>query len=227
MKTLIAAAAAVLALATVGPLAAQEKKIDKDAPPPSVQTIPIILGEVTGVTSHTVTVRTTRGESMTFETDSRTVMPSYMTTGKRVKIEHRLMGNGAHHAGRITVIEPGSFDWERYDEELAMYPVTRTEDTRARAEYEREAPAAADDRDVLASGSTAYDADRTRDDVRSDEARAADNRVVSGNDGRVDRETREEELPRTASRQPLMLLVGLGAIAAAASIALSRRRRSI
>jgi LPXTG-motif cell wall-anchored protein len=214
---LAAALTTVLAVGFVGPLAAQTNTY-KDSPPPLVQPIPVILGEVTNVTSHSVAVRTTRGEAMSFETDSRTVMPLNLMMAKRVKVEFHLMENGTHHAKRVTVIEPGSFDWERYDEELAMVPYSTERTDLASAETERTESTMGNGTDGTdgTNGSDGdvsrarEDADANRNELRSDAA---------GTNG-------DDELPRTASRQPLLLGLGLAALATAAVIGFARRRRS-
>lgn len=177
------ALAAILAVGTAGSLNAQTNTL-KD-PPPSVQTVPLVLGEVTNVTSHSVVVRTTRGETMTFETDSRTVMPTNLVPGRPVKIEFHLMENGTHHAGRITVIETGSKDWDQYEREISAVPSTNQEENET---YEG--------------------GERTSMSTNGSESSA-------------------DELPATASPQPLLLGLGLTAAALGLGLAIVRRRRIV
>lgn len=215
---LVAALATILAVGMAGSVAAQTNTL-KDSPPPLVQTVPVVLGEVTGVTSHSATVRTTRGESMTFETDSRTVMPMNLMTGRRVKVEFRLMENGNHHAGRVTVIEPGSKDWDRYDDELTMIPAsdeTPTSDHTAM------------DSDRSHSGTNGR-ADRSSgNELRSDAGGSKSDDVVAVRENENTNDNRSgEELPRTASRQPLLLGAGLAALALGLVVAFARRRRTV
>jgi hypothetical protein len=162
------------------------------------------MGEVTSVTSHSVTVRTTRGETMDFETDSRTVMPMNLAPESRVKIEFHLMENGTHHAGRITVIETGSADWDRYDRELSAMP---SSNEREKMVSETNASAS------MGNSGTA------RNELSSDRERNESERTAA--------ESREDELPRTASRQPLLLGLGLSAAALGLGLAIIGRRRAV
>lgn len=213
-----------LVLGIAGPLAAQTMSVRNMAPQVG-QTVPVVLGEVTNVTSHSAGVRTTRGEAMNFETDSRTVMPVDLLSGRRVKIEFHLMENGAHHAGRITVIEPGSKDWDRYDAELTM--ISRSGENENPASMGNEpAEHAANDRgssEVVANNSSAPD-----DDAADD---ATDKNVIRSDQDQhsaVDTEESDaDELPRTASHQPLLLALGLAALALGGVIAFARHRHTV
>ena len=222
---LVAALATILAVGLVGSVAAQTNTL-KDSPSPIAQIVPVVLGEVTGVTSHSATVRTTRGESMNFETDSRTVMPMNLMTGRRVKVEFHLMQNGAHHAGRITVIEPGSKDWDRYDEELTMIPRI-DEDSEDHADH----TAMADDHESHATNGHRTNGDgdaRATNELRSDQNQS-DQNPSDRDEGTVTRtdDDDRDELPRTASRQPLLLGAGLAALALGLVVAFARRRRTV
>lgn len=207
MKRLVAALAMVLTVGVVGTLSAQSLT-SKDAPPPVVTAVPLVLGEVTDVTSHSVTVRTTRGELMKFETDSRTVMPMNLMIGRRVNVEFHLMENGSHHAGRITMIEPGSADWERYDQErsLAPQPTGSMEGSEQNERHE-----------AMTSGTEGRSKHQAENRLESESTENAT--TTSG-------ETREE-LPRTASHQPLLLGLGLAALALGIGIGVTRRRRHV
>jgi LPXTG-motif cell wall-anchored protein len=213
---LAAALVMLLALGTAGSVAAQTTL--KDAPPPMVQTTPVVLGEITGVTSHSATVRTTRGETMNFETDSRTVMPMNLMTEKRVKVEFHLMENGNHHAGRITVIEPGSKDWDRYDEELTMVPrIDESMEQHASLEGDRH-----EHHDASMTNDGNHDNDgEARNELRSNTS-DRDESTANRND-----DEDKDELPRTASRQPLLLGAGLAALALGLVVAFARRRRIV
>jgi LPXTG-motif cell wall-anchored protein len=218
--------AAILAVCTAGSAIAQtppgDPKIDPNIPPPTVQTIPLVLGEVTGVSSHAVVVRTTRGESMTFETDSRTVMPARDVTGRRVKVEFHLMPSGTHHAGRITVLEPGSLDWARYDQELAYYP--QESETRLAANQGSSATDRSSDEPTAGSASSA-DADANV--LRSDQDATTDEPVAANQTDGAESAGASDELPRTASSRPLLLGLGLTALASGAAIGWIRRRREV
>src|SRR5205085_8989166 len=59
---------------------------------------------------------------MTFEFDSRTVMPAGLENGERVKIEYRILDSGLHLAQRVTPLTVGSRDWTTLDREMSMVP---------------------------------------------------------------------------------------------------------
>jgi cell division septation protein DedD len=80
----------------------------------------LILGEVVDMNSHVVSVRATDGEILPLEFDSRTVMSANLPAGTPVRVTFRLLDNGVHLAQRITPLEKGSADWERYENELAL-----------------------------------------------------------------------------------------------------------
>ena len=129
MKKTLIAMSAFLALAAMGSHAvrADEARTTTAASLTEVRPMdasplhltPVILGEVTDATEHSVTLNTARGEHMTFETDSRSVMPINLASGARVKIEFHLMDNGMNHAGRITTLQPGSTEWTRLEQQLS------------------------------------------------------------------------------------------------------------
>jgi LPXTG-motif cell wall-anchored protein len=224
--------ATVLTLGIAGPLAAQTSV---NSPPPVGPNIPIVLGEVTDVTSHSVVVRTTRGENMTFETDSRTVMPMpmQMTAGRRVKVEFHLMENGNHHAGRITTIEPGGFDWEEYDRQMATY--TRDvddSDLRASNEDNRLESSTTGTNGTNGTDGTNGNVE-TRSNLDQDGSSSSDQNSTTTDRGDnvtnrlEDSRGANDELPQTASRQPMLLGLGLAALTLGLVIGFARRRRSV
>ena len=213
MKLKIAAVAAVLALAAAGPSFAQQT-LESTQMRPLYMPSPAVLGEVVAMNSHSVTVRTAKDEEMVFEFDSRTVMPMTMPPGLRVKVEFHLMDNGMHHAGRITRLEPGSLDWQALDKQLSLADQERsrrevleaeqasTED-RVTASNESQEPAVIDNEDESATS-----------DINED-ARENDRGVSAA----------EKELPRTASPQPLLLVLGAAATSLAVGLGLGLRRK--
>ena len=108
MQTLVALVA-VLALALTGSRAARATETETvpmlaTAPGPIPTSMPVILGKVTSVSAHSVTVATARAEAMTLEIDSRTVAPSSLVPGDHVpSAGQRPALCQAHHAagGRL------------------------------------------------------------------------------------------------------------------------------
>src|SRR5438552_1847361 len=107
MKRLIAVLVAVLSISVAGSLRA----MTLDPSPALPQTQPVILGEVSAVGNHTVTVTAPGEEQMTFEFDSRTMLPTHLENGERVKVEYRILDSGLHLAQRVTPLTVGSRDW--------------------------------------------------------------------------------------------------------------------
>jgi LPXTG-motif cell wall-anchored protein len=212
MKRLAFLFVAVLALGGAGTAFAVNTSSDTYLP----SNQPLIKGTVTEVGEHSVTVDTFNGERMTFTVDSRTVMPTTMQAGTRVKIEFHAMEDGRYHAARVTPFQPTT------DEIASIKPVAVETETSEPTSYDR----------------TTYD--RTTYDRTADDRAAADRTSVSRDENRsstneesalMDRDRAgtngdAEPLPATASNVNLFGLLGLAAFASAASLWLLRRRSS-
>jgi hypothetical protein len=220
MKKTLIAMSAFLALAAMGSHAARaadEARTTTDASLTEVRPMdaspllltPVILGEVTGSTEHSVTLNTARGENMTFETDSRTVMPINLASAARVKIEFHLMENGMHHAGRITTLQPGSSEWTRLEQQLSLLNEDRSEPM---AMNSSETPvtttSTTTDNALISSSEPTTTTEATpATDMNENQANA--------NADRTEETNPSGELPRTASNRTWMLVLGLGIFAAA------------
>lgn len=220
MKHTIAILAAVLVLASAGSAVAQQT-LESVQAAPLMKPSPALLGEVSSMNSHSVTVRTAREEEMVFEFDSRTVMPMTMPPGLRVKIEFHLMENGMHHAGRITRLEPGSLDWQALDKQLAFAEQERARQEQLEAE---QAAAEADEADHSHVATTSNESEQpvaTYDDDASKEPVAAN----TTDDADRGVESAETELPQTASPQPWLLVLGAAATSFALGLGVALRRK--
>jgi len=187
-------------------------------PTPLTDAQPVILGHVVGATSHSVTVSTPEAERITFEFDSRTVMPRQLVEGTPVRVEFHLMDNGMHHAGRITPLERGSNDWMRLEDRHAAAIDNAEED----AERERQEQAATNQEEMnsTAPASDASTTDGTNDNVLLDtNSKAAEDRAAENNEN-------GNQLPQTASEQPWLLLFGTAAAVVAIGLTLRRRARA-
>jgi len=187
-------------------------------PTPLTDAQPVILGHVVGATSHSVTVSTPEAERITFEFDSRTVMPRQLVEGTPVRVEFHLMDNGMHHAGRITPLERGSNDWMRLEDRHAAAIDNAEED----AERERQEQAATNQEEMnsTAPASDASTTDGTNDNVLVDtNSKAAEDRAAENNEN-------GNQLPQTASEQPWLLLFGTAAAVVAIGLTLRRRARA-
>jgi hypothetical protein len=119
MKRLIAVLAVMATMSLAGSLLAMT--LEPSPALPGAQ--PVILGEVSGVSNHTVSVTAPGEDPMTFEFDSRSMMPARLENGERVKVEYRILDTGLHLAQRVTPLTHGSRDWEELDRQLSMVPV--------------------------------------------------------------------------------------------------------
>ena len=119
MKRLIAVLVTVATVSLAGSLFAMTLEPSPALP----QSQPVILGEVSAVGNHTVSVTAPGEEAMTFEFDSRTMMPTRLENGERVKVEYRILDSGLHLAQRVTPLTHGSTDWAELDRQLSMVPM--------------------------------------------------------------------------------------------------------
>jgi len=223
MKTRIALVT-ILAVATMGPQLARAMEPQNNTVPmlatqpgPLPTSQPVILGQVTDATAHSVTVATAKSENMTFELDSRTVAPGNLKSGDHVRIEFRLMDNGTHFAGRITPLMAGSAEDIRLQNQLAANNVTDTYPTsEIVASNESTEPAgtmtnneAAEEAHENVGQNTSENNDQSMGERSDDEANS--------------KPAASDELPRTGSNRNWLLIAGLGAFAAAFSQRLIRR----
>lgn len=175
---------------------------------------PLIKGTVTDVGEHSVTVDSFNGERMTFTVDSRTVMPTTMQAGTRVKVEFHAMEDGRYHAARVTPFDPTS------DEIASIKPVT----------LETETPVGNDaDRDRTYANRMESHEHATRDNVVQASTTTSGRTEVEDEQGGEDEpasaEDREDaDLPGTASNSNLFGLLGLAAFVSAGSLWMLRRR---
>jgi len=186
-------------------------------PTPLTDAQPVILGHVVGTSSHSITVSTPEAERITFEFDSRTVMPRELIEGTPVRVEFHLMDNGIHHAGRITALERGSKDWMRLEEMRTSAAESPDQSMTSENTSTETTPS-----DMSASTTTE---NHTNEIVSP----TTDENTNATTDEHANTETRDEnrnQLPQTASEQPWLLALGLAAAAVAVGIGLRRRAQT-
>lgn len=204
MKRFMILLVAFLAVSGAGIAAAEDTYL------PSNQ--PLIKGTVTEVGEHSVTVDSFNGERMTFTVDSRTVVPTSLQAGTRVKVEFHAMQDGRYHAARVTPFLPT-------EEEIAsIRPMSNgNDDVNVRE-------TTADD---------AKDADRYESTSRvgTETNRSHADQTSTTRDKNRDRDANliadEDELPRTAGNGNWLAVIGLIALGAAGSLWLLRRRQRV
>jgi LPXTG-motif cell wall-anchored protein len=77
--------------------------------------IPIITGTVEAATDHSFDLVTDSGEHMTFQTDSRTLLPAKFGPDSRVWLEYSLLDNGDRRATRVSGLGTGRIETTEND----------------------------------------------------------------------------------------------------------------
>lgn len=219
---------------TVTPTLSEMNAHPTDGSP--LHTMPVILGEVASTTEHSVTLNTARGETMTFETDSRTVMPLSLQESQPVRVEFHLLDNGMHHAGRIATITAGSSEYDRLQQQLAANRERRAAEEAAAAQMaqnEQQAQGGTTE-SQSALGENATPQGQSNVETTREE-QAEHDRAMGENNGAANSEpsgtanddaNSRKELPQTGDSRVWMLIVGLGLFAAAFGQRMFRRRHA-
>ena len=211
MKRLVALFAAALAISLAGSLGAMTLEPQAALS----QSQPVILGEVAEVGNHSVTVTAPGQEQMTFEFDSRTVMPAGLENGERVKVEYRILDSGLHLAQRVTPLTVGSRDWTTLDHEMSMVP---PEDqggsgmlVASTATERGEQPERHEQMSTMASNEENNETpsqEQAEEQSENQQNGATNNNMTDQNQ---QNQQQQRSMPRTASQLP-WLLVGSGAL---------------
>jgi LPXTG-motif cell wall-anchored protein len=162
----------------------------------------MLAGEVAMVNDHKLVVDTDQGHSVSVEMDSRTLIPSDLQSGMGVRVEYKTMENGTKLATRVVPLR----DYERNEREMAY---------NENEEYEENEAMPANN--VEMSSTMADNEPR-----ENEQAENAGNEHATANQSE---ESGEHQLPKTASNQPLIALLGLAALAAAGALATRRHLR--
>ncbi len=172
----------------------------RTAYPPSSQ--PMVSGSIVSATDHSVVLHTDENETMTFVIDSHSMVPELMTPGMRVGIEFRATDNGQFLVQRVTPL--------RGSENRNSQTTVNTSDL----DRERERYAMATPPSVV--GGT---------EVASNQHHGTEAEYAANEGSTVESEN-NEALPQTASNLPLVLLMGLGSLAAGSTLWVLRRRHA-
>jgi len=167
---------------------------------------PQITGTLVSMTDHRVTVETDDGERMTLEYDSRSIVPE-LPPLSRVKLDFHLMENGNYHAKRMIPIRTASGEIARGELRTSMYQDVGEVRTSV---YERS------DIQPVATSST-YQEGTAPPPSDADVYSTQESGAAPASDYDSD------ELPRTASAQPLIGALGMLALAGAVTLWALRR----
>lgn len=201
MKRMIMSAAALLALSAGIAYAAIPNTSDF-----LHRTTPMITGTVFTVDDRQIVVDTDQGQQVTLVMDSRTMLPTDLAPGMLMRAEFRVMENGQYYVNRITPIRDAGManrsdpSWRQRSDASDL---TRSNETLAYAHP--------------AEGEQVVSAEQpvTTESPESREAMPASEPLASNSE--------PEALPQTASRDPLIALLGLLALSGAGVLMLSRR----
>jgi len=218
MSRITLAVAGLLAIACAAPVLAEVMDLQPVTPIRRVE--PVVLGYVTATGTHSVSVDVPQAEAMTFEFDSRTVMPRDLQTGTPVRIDFRLLDNGMHFANRVTPILPGSNDWKSIENMRVSQVMPPETETVVMTETTPTEPVMATSTDPATVQTTTSSSDVTSTPVTDEAANTQDNVLISGD------AKSEDRLPQTASELPLLLTLGSAAVAGAIALSIRRRRRA-
>ena len=240
----------IAALATAASAGAQSKS----AFVPQLQ--PTISGTVASATEHSVVVNTDGNETMSFEVDSRSVVPTELPAGTRVRVEFHLMESGKYHAARITPTRGGSAGdmsqpagkmpaeragaLETPAGESVSAPASppQAAETGPQAGSAVRAPAAPGAAGSVVGGESRQTTGESQTPASKHETQARSSETTPGSEIQPESQSSEtkadkesyrpgdQELPHTRSPVALFGILGTIALGAGAALWLARRRRS-
>ena len=226
-KTLISAA--VLLMLCAGSAFAAVSSVSSTTDYLTAQRPPTMIGTITAVNDHHISLTTSDNEVVMLATDSHSMLPPDIAPGMVARVEFKVMETGQHYTQRVTPIR------NEDEASLALLNARHTDINYASNEvrtFEGEDADAADYPNRVSSIDADREAqlraDRAEQDRldREEDAREAAEKAANDRDRDVaGRYEDSESLPQTASNQPLIALVGVFALAGA--YAISRRRRGI
>jgi hypothetical protein len=167
---------------------------------------PQVVGTLVSMTDHRVTVETDDAERMTLEYDSRSIVPE-LPPLSRVKLDFHLMENGNYHAERMIPVRTASGEIARGELRTSLYENVGEVRTSV---YERS------DMQPVATSSTYQEGTAPPpSDADAYSSQSSGSAAASDYD--------RDELPRTASAQPLIGALGMLALAGAVTLWALRR----
>ncbi len=203
MKRAMFCAIAVLALSAGAALAADPTMIPNTTDY-VLATQPMIAGTIVSVSDHAVVVDTHEGEQITLRLDSRTLVPADLSPGMVARIDFKLMDNGDYYAQRINPVREEISEVTAETQHAYM-------GTEAGVAY--------------AENTSTYGGQAATETHAHEPAQAQANVETQETGQTAATEHQEENLPQTASNQPLIALLGLLALGAAGAVAYGRRPR--
>lgn len=167
---------------------------------------PLLTGTVLSVNDHRMVVATDQGQTVALTMDSRTMLPREVAPGTIVRAQFTPFQDGRYFAQRISRIGHRVGDREQ------AYAHTRDSEFAVASAVPDCGPA------ITPSTTTSVIETRREPVYAQAPAPIVSEPVV---------EERAEELPQTASKQPLILLFGLGALGLAGLVAAARALRIV
>ena len=177
-------------------------------------TEPLVTGKVASVNDQTLVMDTDQGSQVSLHMDSRTMVPTDLAPGLQAWVEFKLEKNGDYYAKRVIPMREGM----NRNRELAYSTL-----------HDQGAPMASNT--TPGSDATPGTSDSSAPGAAAGAGAAAGMGSSSGTDAATTADHKSAgagkhgSLPQTASDQPLLLLLGTLALAAAGVLAVSRRLR--
>lgn len=168
---------------------------------------PLLTGNVLSVTDHRMLVETDQGQQVALSMDSNTLLPRDVGPGSIVRAQFTVFKDGRYYAQRISRIGHATADREQ------AYAHTRDNDFAL-------ASTPPDCGSMGTPNTTTSGIEPRREVVTREPV------VAQYAEPPEPREERDEALPQTASNQPLILLLGFGAIGLAGLVAAARALRN-
>jgi hypothetical protein len=173
---------------------------------------PQVIGDLVAVSPTELVVATSSGR-VPLLMDSRTLVPTDLSVGNTLAVEFRVLENGSYYASRVVpfrgaVPTYGSGTTSAYDTHESV----------------REPVAVSETHTTSTPATTAAERAAQRDEAQAESYPPTN---ASAGEPVAVAVTGADELPRTASRRPLLGVAGLAALAAAGTIMAVRRRRLV
>jgi LPXTG-motif cell wall-anchored protein len=218
MKSKIAWVIACLTLVIAGTawgdenLTSRRSVITPTTPPPIGPEVPVIIGTIVSMDARSITMDTHDGNTVELMVDSRTMMPTDMAPAAPMKVEYKVLDNGAYMAQRFSrVLGEEGRDLTARHEELYSREAYASTDTYSEPTVTYQ-PATSESEPVAQSTFTDLNNNGIDDALENQEAKPTET-------------TEDERLPETAGTGSWIALLGVVSLAAAGGLSFTRRRR--
>ena len=179
-----------------------------------------ITGSVVSSSPNSLVIASDEGGQLTYAIDSRSVTPTDMPAGKRVRVQFRLLDSGAYHAQRVTPLEA----WEDVNrpaepmrsENQGSSSSTETMTARDQTYLRQESAPVTTTQEQATTQTSSNESYNSTSGNASGSAGNETNGTTTSEEGR---------LPTTASSLPLLALIAFAALGFGTALWVRRRLR--